>query len=191
MASNKVKFGLEEVYYAKITKAEDGTITYGKPVAIPGAVSISFDNQAEANNFYADDRIYYTSKGAQSYQGDFEMALVPESFKIDILGQHRDSNGALIESDDDEYSPFALLFSVKGDQHKRRTALYNCTVTAPSISSQTTEDSTDVQTETLSITASARETDGKIKATIELNDSNATQFNSFFDSVYEEASATI
>lgn len=186
MASNKVKFGLEEVYYAKATKAEDGIINYEKPVAINGAVSLSLDNNAEATNFYADDKIYFTALGAKSYSGTLTMALVPDSFKIDIMGQHKDANGALIESEDDTFSPFALMFSVKGDQHKRRTVLYNNTVTAPSIGSQTTEDSTEVQTEELNITSSARETDGKVQATLELNDSNATQFNSFFESVYEE-----
>ena len=35
---DKVKFGLSNVHYAKMKLAEDMTISYEKPVPIPGAV---------------------------------------------------------------------------------------------------------------------------------------------------------
>ena len=35
MSSNKVKYGISNVHYAKMTVASDGTISYGTPVAIP------------------------------------------------------------------------------------------------------------------------------------------------------------
>ena len=57
--SNKVKFGLKNCHYAKATFDEDGSVTYAKPVRIPGAVSLSMDANGEIEPFYADNIAYF------------------------------------------------------------------------------------------------------------------------------------
>ena len=119
---NKVKFGLTNVHYAKIkdwvTDASGANLTpvYVDPVRLPGAVSISIDANGENENFYADDIVYYVISNNSGYEGDLEIALIPTDFSTDILGEILDSNGVLVERNDDEVSQFALLFEFTGDK---------------------------------------------------------------------------
>lgn len=150
--ANKVKFGLKNVHYAKITYGSGGAITYGAPVAFPGAVSLSLDPQGDATEFYADDGLYYTGAANVGYKGSFEAALVPQSFKTDILGDIVDENDVLVEQIDTPVVHFALLFEIDGDAKARRVVLYDCTATRASVGSQTKTNSTSPQTETMTIT---------------------------------------
>ena len=84
-SKNKVKFNIRNVHYAKLTVSETGEVTFAKPVPMPGAVSLSLDPNGEPSVFYADGYAYYTISNNQGYEGDLELALVPESFRTDIL----------------------------------------------------------------------------------------------------------
>jgi phi13 family phage major tail protein len=186
---NKVKFGLSNVHYAKITVGDDGSIKYGKPVKIPGAVNLSLDAEGDETSFYADNVKYYSSYANNGYSGDLEIADIPDSFRTDILGETKDANGAFIEKSDAEISPFALLYQIEGDQKGRRCVYYNTTVSRPSTEASTTEDSKEPKTDTLSITTTARATDKKVRAILEENDTNKEVYDKFYDSVYEETAS--
>ena len=148
---NKVKFNLSHVHYAKLTEGD--TTTYEKPVPIPGAVKISLEPNGEPESFYADGGSYYTINNNMGYDGDLEIAMIPESFRKDILQEREDKNKVLVEDSGSETKNFALLFEFDGDQKKIRYVLYNCSAGRPKIEGQTNEESREVQTETLSIKA--------------------------------------
>lgn len=151
--TNKVKFGLKNVYYAKAT-VSGSTVTYGTPKAIPGAVNLSLDAQGEETNFYADDTKYYNVTNNTGYSGTLEVAKIAESFFTDILGYASDQNGVVFEDAEVEPEKFALLFEFAGDAKKTRHCLYYCSCSRPATSSETLTESKDPVTETLNITAS-------------------------------------
>ena len=177
----KVKYGLKNVHYAKITEGEQGAITYGTPKPWPGAVSLSMDAEGELTPFRADNMNYWVASSNNGYSGEFESALIPEDFRTDILAEQKDTNGALLEYADAKPSSFALLFQVENDVNATRFVYYNCTATRPSTEANTTEESIEPQTDTLSLTASPRP-DGLVKATM---DADGTGYDSWYTAVYE------
>ena len=182
---NKVKFNICNVHYAPITKAEDGSVTFDTPVAMPGAVSISLDPTGEPESFYADGVEYYVINNNQGYDGDLELAMIPESFRTDILKEEQDANKVLVENSNSETGSFALLFEFDGDVRKIRHVLYNCSASRPSIESKTNEDEKEVQTETLTVKARPLAS-GYVKA--KTRDSTTEPvYNDWYKSVYQPA----
>lgn len=184
---SKIKFGLKNVHYAKATVAANGSATYETPVPIPGAVSLSMDPQGETNKFYADNIAYYTAVGNSGYEGDLEMALFPDQFKIDCLGYIEDNKHMLIEDVNAEAKPFALLFQFEGDVKATRHVLYNCVAQRPGVNGQTKEENVDPQTESATITATSIYVAALDKdiAKVSTTEQTATaDYDGFFETVY-------
>lgn len=179
---NKVKYNLRNTHYALLTEGESGAITYEKPVPIPGSVSISLDAQGEITPFYADGIVYFKSVSNNGYEGDLEIALIPESYRTDVLGETLDSKKVLIENADVQPKAFALLFEFDGDVNAIRHVLYNCASTRPSIESQTSENTKEPGTETLTISATPL-SNGQVKAKTGDTTDTAT-YDGWYDAVY-------
>ena len=187
--ANKVKFGLSNVYYAVLTETinpQTGVVTetYGTPVAIKGAVNLSLNQSGEQTAFRADNLDYFVTYSNNGYEGDFECALIPDSFLIDVMGYALDQNEVLYEVNNAVPKAFALLFQFEGDEKARRHVLYNCKASRPRVASQTTDTTITPVTETLSIKASARLSDGVVKASTKLDDTASAQYTGWFTAVY-------
>ena len=96
---NKVKFNICNVHYALITVDEDGEVTFGTPVAMPGAVSLSLEPNGEPSNFYADGYAYYTISNNMGYEGDLEKGIDkndPENSNLDLFSLEMFENIAYV-----------------------------------------------------------------------------------------------
>lgn len=185
-AENKVEFGLRNAYYAPITESEDGNISYGTPVRIPGAVSLTIEPSGDLIRFKADDVDYYTNPNNQGYEGNLNLARVTDKFREDILGETLTKGGVLVENADAQTKRFALLFEFQGDKKAIRHVLYYCSANRPTEASQT-KDGGDPNTTDLSIVASPRPDNSIVKAKTTPGVTDAI-YNAWYTEVYESAS---
>ena len=182
--ANKIKYGISKCYYAVATDDGTGVLTYDTPVAMPGAVSLSMDASGDQTTFYADNVLYFSTTANNGYSGDLELALIPDSFKEDVLGEEEDdTKGILLEYANKPTVEFALLFQFEGDQNATRHCMYRCTASRPSVSGSTKEDTVEPQTETITITAMPRLNDELVKARCPFD--ATTAYNSWFTTVQE------
>ena len=191
--ANKVKYGLKNVYYAKATlDATTNTATYATPVAWPGAVNLSLDAEGGTTKFRADNIDYCVGQSNNGYSGDFESALIPDSFRKDILGEVEDANGVLVEDAGAKTVYFALLFQFEGDDKNTRHVMYKCSATRPSVSGATTDEEIEPQTETLTLTAGAIHNASINKDVVKARCGESdTPYSSWFSAVYQSGAAPV
>lgn len=196
---SKVMYGLSNVHYALLTESTDpqtGEIisTYGEVKAWPGAVNITLDPSGNPVIFSADNTAYYTLINNQGYEGSFECALIPDDIRLDTLGNTKDNNGMIVESDHDEVSYFALMFEINTDKNPNRYVFYKVSLAQrPSVASETVDVTSDlsVKTETVNFKAMPQTSETVINGVrchlvkaFTGQDVNATAYNNFYTAVY-------
>lgn len=193
--ANKVKYGLKNVYYAVATiDAATNTATYSAPVAWPGAVNLSLDAEGNTTKFRADNIDYWVGQSNNGYSGDFESALIPDSFRKDILGDivPEDNEGIMIEDAGAKTKYFALLFQFEGDESATRHVMYKCSATRPSVSGQTTDEEIKPQTETLEITAVSIHNAALDKDIVKARCASSDDaYSTWFSAVYQPAATPV
>ncbi|MBR2765539.1 MAG: phage tail protein [Blautia sp.] len=188
----KIKYGLKNVYYAPITAMTDaGVPTYSTPVAWPGAVNLNMEPQGERIVFHADNIEYWTMVPNDGYDGDYESALVPDSFLKDVLGYIEDAAGVLVEDANAKPKEFALLFQFENDDSETRHVMYRISAGRPAVVGATKGENVEPQTETsafraLAIHNASLDTD-IVKAKAKTTD---TPYANWFQSVYIPTAST-
>lgn len=180
--ARKVEFGLSNVYIAPITEQADGTLTFGTPHHLAGAVNLTLEPAGEITSFYADNIIYYTVSGNQGYTGTLEVALLDEWFQSNIMKMIKDSNGLMVENADAMPMPFAMLYQVEDDVKATRRVLYYVTCERGSQAHATKTESVEVNTATVNITVAPLPDTHDVKAHTS-DDTPAEVYNNWFQAV--------
>ncbi len=181
--AEKVTYGIRNVHYSAKTEDVDGNPTYGAPKRWSGANELSLPPAGDAVKVYADDVTYYTIPVNQGYDGNINAYQVPEDFKINHMGEYKDTNGVMVEKSDAIPQYFALLGEFQNDVGGKRFAMYNVSANRADFSGTTKTDTVDPQLLSVPITCMSTIADNIIKATI-TKEANETVYNNWFSSVY-------
>lgn len=179
---SKVRFGIKNAYYSKITESE-GTITYATPKALKGAINLSLSPVGENAEIYADDILYFNENVNNGYDGTLELALISDDFKSDILGEIADSNGVIEENATASQHNFALLCEFTTDSGATKFAFYNCSASRSEIAGSTKTATKEFATETINLQIRPN-ADGIVQR--HTNDTtDSTVVNNWYASVYQ------
>lgn len=177
---NKVQFNLKNAHYA--VKTASG---YGTPKAVPGSVALNLNAVGEITPFYADGVVYYNASSNNGYEGDWEVAKIPDQMLQDIWGYTLGTTSkVLTENANVEPAEFAFLFQIDGDEQEEYYVLYNCTATRPGIASETNKETKEPHTQTSTIKA-VPGSDGHVFARTTKDTPTATK-TGWFTSVFVE-----
>ena len=182
--SNKVRYGLKNVHYAPLTFGTGNAPTFGTPVRIPGAVNLSLARSGDDLVFYADDGVYFECGDNSAFDGDLELAMIPEGFSTDMMGDVKDDNGVLVTEGSPERKHFALMFEFTGDKRGIRHVVYNCTASPEDdLTGATRGENIEVQTEKLKLRARPLPNNNRVKAKTGDTTTQAV-YDGWYESVY-------
>ena len=180
----RIKYGISNVYYAPVTAESLGVLSYGTPVALQGAVSLTMNANGDEIQEYADNITWFAQTVNQGYTGTLEVEDIPDSFRTTILGEVASADGGIWESSDAQMKEFALLFQfeVAGDNSVtgKRGCFLRCTASRPAVSGSTKQNTISPNHDTLNLVAMPRVADHYVKASCE---STATAYSSWFSAV--------
>ena len=185
--------GLDKLYYAKITEAENGEETYGKPSQLAKAMSADLSVELAEATLYADDGAAEIVKEFKSGKLTLGIDDIGATVASDLSGATIDANGVIVSTSEDGGTPVAVGFRAKKANGKYRYFwLYRVKFGIPAANMATKGDSITFSTPTIEGTILRRnkaDTRGKHpwKAEVTEGDTTVTEETivNWYNEVYE------
>ena len=185
--------GLDKLYYAKITEAENGEETYGKPSQLAKAMSADLSVELAEATLYADDGAAEIVKEFKSGKLTLGIDDIGATVASDLSGATIDANGVIVSTSEDGGTPVAVGFRAKKSNGKYRYFwLYRVKFGIPAANMATKGDSITFNTPTIEGTILRRnKVDGKgkhpWKAEVTEGDTavTAATITNWYNEVYE------
>lgn len=177
--------GLENVYYAKLTKDDKTGVTYSAPKPLRGAVSIQEQKTINTAKLYADNRLWASRQVFSEGSVTLEFADVALEDYADLCGHTIDSNGKLIESASD-VAPYVCIMGegLKEDgETKRYFKLLKGQCSENQFNVRTAGESPEFTVPQFTATFMPRQNDGRYKYVIDSTADNAAYVAKWYNSV--------
>lgn len=150
--------GCSHLYYAIETEAADGTLSYGTPKVLAPVKSVSRDIADDSASIYADNVVQDKIYGAKQVTRSFETIRIDPAVAAELLGDAVISvgdNTAISTNPDGSTKPFvAIGYALHDGQIDSPCEIvwtYHCKVNSISQASNTIDDGTDSQGQTIEI----------------------------------------
>ena len=185
--------GLDKLYYAKITEAENGEENYGKPTQLAKAMTADLSVELAEATLYADDGAAEIVKEFKSGKLTLGIDDIGATVASDLSGATIDANGVIISTSEDGGTPVAVGFRAKKSNGKYRYFwLYRVKFGIPATNLATKGDNITFSTPTIEGTILRRkkaDTRGKHPWKAEVTEGDATVTEetivNWYNEVYE------
>ena len=185
--------GLDKLYYAKITEAENGEENYGKPTQLAKAMTADLSVELAEATLYADDGAAEIVKEFKSGKLTLGIDDIGATVASDLSGATIDANGVIVSTSEDSGTPVAVGFRAKKSNGKYRYFwLYRVKFGIPATNLATKGDNITFSTPTIEGTILRRnkaDTRGKHPWKAEVTEGDATVTEetivNWYNEVYE------
>lgn len=142
-------FGVKNSHFAICTDEEK--LTYGKPVHVPGTVSISMEPSVESATSYADNEPWLDKtqdNGGSGTMSFFDVESTPELRRLlaDLTGYMVTKDGRMSLTANKKPKKFAFMCEQPGHVMGKRRCLLMCEMSKPKNEANTNQDSPEITT---------------------------------------------
>jgi len=184
--AKKVLIGLSNFYYALLSSDTSASVSYQAPIALKGALTVSYNPNSEVATLFADDGPYDTAETIGEVELDVGIADISQEDYAAIMG-HTVTGGVLNELSTDQ--PVDVAFGFKAKRSNGGFSYFwflKGKFAKPTIDHETKGDSIAWQTPVMNGKFVARIYDGRFKSSTrdDATDYTAAIGTAWFTNVY-------
>lgn len=171
----EVKINVKNVHLAEITESQEGTITYGDPEHVVGAMEFGKVPQLSTGELYGDGKISKKASKKTAYQITANLNKLPTKWRRYMEGV-KINDGVESGTSTDEPKPFAIGWEVEktGGQKELIWFLY-CFAEPIQETTRQSEENINYSTDSATITALEHDSLGRFYTFIDSEDENVTE----------------
>ncbi|WP_017470618.1 major tail protein [Amphibacillus jilinensis] len=181
--------GLRDIYFFPVTKDDEEGTTYDEGVRVGKAMTANVQPTFNTGELRAEDGVAETAESRGATTVVLQTDDLSKRVQAVLLGKRINSDGVLIDSEDDRSPYGALAFrSEKSNGAYRHVVLYKGKFTPPEKNYETKQETPAFQTPTINGRFIRRNSDNQHGADADTDDTEIDQiiFDTWFDAPYEE-----